>query len=480
MVKRTGIDVELRPARGRERPRPGEESAMRILVVGDFSTGARRAPEEYRDLARRRPVAVDLDNFERVMARIAPPPFTTLDAFHPDALYRRHPAFQKLRETRQRMQNPATFAEAAAGFHGDEPDSAIFARLVGEPAVAAAQPVRRDDPQDGRLQALIREAVAPHIVPGAPPHQALYIAAVDAMLGEQMRAIVQDPQFRALEATWRGMRWLVSNLETDEQLKLYLLDASEAELAADLEEAKGNIESSALYRLLVGQETAAPDGEPWSLIVGMYAFGPGGQDIVLLAHLGTIASQAGGPLLAAAKPELVGCASVAASPDPRDWTTLSGEAAERWSALRKSSVARWIGLALPRVLLRLPYGRASDPVASFPFEELAPRREHESYLWGNGALACALLVGRAFQSRGWDMEPGDELELDELPSHVYEADGEKCLQACAEAHLPERAVQAILDAGLMPLVSYRNRNAVRVPRFQSISSPAQPLSGPWR
>ena len=442
MVTRGGIDFELRPARGRERPRPGEESAMRILLLGDFRAGARRTADEHRDLARRRPVAVDVDNFERVMARIAPPPFTTLDDFHPDALYRRHPAFQKLRETRQRMHNPATFSEAAAGFDGNEPDTAIFARLVGEPAVSsAAQPVRRNDLQDSRLQALVREAVAPHIVPGAPPHQALYVAAVDAALGEQMRAIVQDPQFKALEAVWRGLWWLVSSLETGERLELHVLDASRAELPAGLDAALGS--------------------EPWSLIVGLYAFGPDAEDIELLAHLGAIASQAGGPFLAAAKPELV-------------------EAAEGWDALRKSTVAPWIGLALPRVLLRLPYGRASDPVASFPFEELAPGREHESYLWGNGALACALLIGRAFQSRGWDMEPGDELELDDLPSHIYDEGGEKCLQACAEAHLSERAAQAILNAGLMPLVSYKNRNAVRVPRFQSISSPAQPLSGPWR
>ena len=396
---------------------------MRILVVGDFSAGARRTTEEQRDLAKRGPLAVDVDSFEQVMARLAPPEFGTLEDFHPDTLYRQRPAFRKLRESR-----------LAA------PDAGDFARLVGGTPPAGAPAIEKSSPGTGYVQALIREAVASHIVPDAPPHQALYAAAADAAVGDAMRALLQDPAFKHLEAQWRGLWWLVSSLETDEELKVYALDASRDELS---------------------QLEAALGSGPWSLILGLYAFGPGAGDMELLAHLGAVASRTGGPFLAAARPELV-------------------EAAGSWDALRKSAVAPWIGLALPRVLLRPPYGKESDPVESFPFEELSPRREHESYLWGSGALACALLVGRAFESRGWDMEPGDELELDDLPSHIYEADGEKYLQASAETHLSERAAQAILDAGLMPLVSYRNRSAVRVLRFQSISSPAQPLRGPWR
>jgi predicted component of type VI protein secretion system len=118
-------------------------------------------------------------------------------------------------------------------------------------------------------------------------------------------------------------------------------------------------------------------------------------------------------------------------------------------------------------------------VESFPFEELAPRREHASYLWGNGALACALLIGRAFASRGWEMEPGDELEVENLPAHIHDDGGGKNLQPCAEVALVDRAAEAILGAGLMPLLSHKGRNAVHVMRFQSIAQPAQALSGPW-
>jgi type VI secretion system protein ImpC len=481
MAGRTSFEFGLGPAP--KRPRPDDESALRILVLGDFSARAQRGIEESRDLARRKPTAIDVDDFDRVMARIAPRlllggdktlalEFSALDDFHPDRLHRLA-LFQGFHEARRRMQDPASFAEAAAQ------DAEAFARLVGGAPPPATAQRRHDGSVEAQVQALIREAVAPHIVPDAPPQQALYVAAVDAAVGEQMRAILQAPQFKALEALWRGLYWLASNLETDEQLKLCILDVSRAELNADCRKAEGRVESSGLYRLLVEEVEDTTEEERWSLIVGQYSFGPAGEDVELLAHLGAVASHAGAPFLAAAESGLVGCSSIAATPDPRDWTPPAADAAERWSALRKSAVAPWIGLTLPRMLLRLPYGKSSDPVESFPFEELAPRRQHESYLWGNGALACALLMGRAFASRGWEMEPGDELEVEDLPAHVYDDGGGKRLQPCAEAALADRAAEAILSAGLMPLLSRQGRNAVRLMRFQSIASPARALSGPW-
>ncbi|HJY77124.1 MAG TPA: type VI secretion system contractile sheath large subunit [Burkholderiales bacterium] len=424
MAGRTSFEFELGSARARRRP--DDESPMRILVLGDF--GGRMAE----------PARVDVDDFDRVMAQVGPRlrlpveggdditlQFATLEDFHPDTLYRRLPLFQELRSTRL------------------EPDTQTFARLLGgtPPAAPRAQGGPAAHPY---VQALLREAVQAHIVPDAPAHQAVYTAAIDAATADAMRVILRHPQFKALEALWRGVHWLVSNLETDGELELHILDASRAELASNFEAFRENITSSG----------------PWSLVIGDYSFGLADEDLELLARLGAAASHAGGPFLAAAAPELAAGTS------------------ERWDALRKSAVAPWIGLALPRMLLRLPYGKSVDPIESFPFEELAPRR-HESYLWGNGALACALLIGRAFAARGWDMEPGDELEVEDLPAHTYDEGGEKRMQPCAEAALVDRAAEAILDAGLMPLLSYKNRNAVRVARFQSIARPAQALNGPW-
>ena len=159
--------------------------------------------------------------------------------------------------------------------------------------------------------------------------------------------------------------------------------------------------------------------------------------------------------------------------------TCSQRASKRWQALRESAAAPWIGLALPRVLLRLPYGPQTNPVERFEFEELSPGRDHEAYLWGNPAFACAMLIGTAFAERGWSMEPGDHLDIEDLPAHTYEEAGESKMKPCAEVCLGERAGTAILDRGVMPLLSYRNRNAARLMRFQSLADPPAGLRGPW-
>ena len=514
MPGRMNFEFGLARPRERRASRPRDDNPMRILVMGDFSGRVNRGVENPADLASRAPVPVDVDNFDHVLSRFAPRlelpvgtqggavvtlEFKRIDDFHPDALYRRLELFQALREERQRMQNPATFEQAAAEFrsdakrradapqvgaaptdksHADEQDTDTFARLLGGSPATTPQAARKAQPAPD-VDAFIRGIVAPHIVPDAPPFQAQYVASVDAATSEAMRLIVHDGEFQALESLWRGVQWLVSNLELGEVLKLYLLDVSKAEVLADVRASQVNVETSALFRVLVDEASRTAGGEPWSVIVGDYAFGVEGADVGLLACLGSIASHAGGPFLAAAKPAVAGFDSIASMPDPRDWSPAEGEAFEGWRALRESLMGPWIGLTLPRMLLRLPYGKATDPLESFDFDELGAARDHERYLWGNGAFACALLLGRSFLSRAWDMEPGDELDVQDLPAHTYTADEEKRLQPCAETNVNDRAGQAILERGLIPLLSYKNRNAIRVMRVQSIADPAQPLSGSW-
>jgi type VI secretion system protein ImpC len=132
------------------------------------------------------------------------------------------------------------------------------------------------------------------------------------------------------------------------------------------------------------------------------------------------------------------------------------------------------------VLLRLPYGLKTEAVESFAFEEMPGGRDPEAYLWGNPALVCARLIAAAFAENGWDFSPGDVLELDDLPAHVYQEAGERVMQPCAEALLGERAMQAVLVRGIMPLLGHRQRNAVRLARFQSLAEPATALAGAWR
>jgi type VI secretion system protein ImpC len=485
---------------------------MRILLMGDFS-GLDASGDK---LADRSIVRVDVDNFNKTMARINPKlrlpigdrsesgmalHFSQLDDFHPDKLYQNLGLFQVLRELRGRLMDPATFPQAAAELRRE----ALKPEQAAEPAAGDTEPALKEDegsmferllgrqltegvetPSDvGRTESqaiihqFIQDIVGPYIVPEADPFQPQYVAAVDEAISEQMRVVLHHPHFKTLEALWRSVHGLVTGLETGPDLKLYLLDISRDELAEDIRATHGQLEESGLYRLLVEKDVGTLGGEPWSVLVGDYTFATEAEDLSLLAALGAIGSQAGGPFLAAADASMLGCRSLVETADPRDWKIKDAQAEQGWRALRQSSVAPWIGLAHPRILLRLPYGKDSDALDSFEFEELGQEREHESYMWGNPAFACAMLIATAYQTKGWAMEPGDDLDMEDLPAHTFKEEDETRMMSCAEVFLTERAAEAMLDRGLMPLISYRNRNAVRLMRFQSIAEPCKALAGPW-
>ncbi|MCP5419724.1 MAG: type VI secretion system contractile sheath large subunit [Gammaproteobacteria bacterium] len=499
------LEFEFGFGRPQEPTRRRSESALRILIMGDFSGRARQvSPTPAAPLGERRPIAIDIDNFDTVLARFAPCAqlplgdvegatttiaFRQLDDFHPDALYGRAELLQGLRNTRARLANPATCAEAAAELLPSTPAPAeakpastqaesegqMLDRLLGKPMTATTPSTPATHPG---IEQFIKRVIQPHIVADANTRLPELLAGVDAAIGEQMRGLLHQPAFQALEATWRGVNNLVTGLETDE-LTVHLLDVTQQELVADVRAAAADLRQSGLYRVLV-ESARTPGGEPWSLLVGDYYFGATAEDIALLAALGALGAQAGGPFLAGARIELLGCETTADLTDPSRWHSLTGESAQHWQRLRTHELSRWLGLALPRMLLRLPYAERSDPIESFDFEELPSSEQHDAYLWGNPAFACAQLLGMAFMENGWEMQPGDCLDIEDLPAYTFSAAGERCMQPCAEVLLGERATQAILQRGIMPLLSYRNRNAARLARFQSLAEPAADLAGPWR
>ena len=489
----------------------GSEQAMRILVMGDFSGRASRALESGADLATRQIRRIDIDNVEQAPGSLscalelaldgpgAAPVrigLATFDDFHPDQLYRNPDLFQALAGLRTRLGNPATFAEAAAqlraGMHlaSDEPAAATpdetsnpFVQLLGgNMRHAPHAPEGHGRPVAGGtsgIDAFIKGIVGS--VAGADPLQSQYIAAADTLAGDRMRALLHDPAFRSLEAAWRSLHLLVTSLELDEQLQVHVLDVSKAELLADVQAAAADLPVSGLYRLLVEQARLSPDSPPWSVLVGNYTFDNSVDDVALLAALGAIGAQAGAPFLAAPASGVADSAALTAlAADPVHWPPTDRDGAARWLSLRHSGQARWIGLALPHLLLRLPYGKNTDRIESFNFEELTGLPAHDDYVWGNAAFGCALLLGRSFEQSGWDMQPGDNLDIADLPAHTCQRDGEAQLQACGGAYLSERAGAAILRHGPMPLLSFKNRNAVRLLRFQSIADPVQELAGPWQ
>jgi type VI secretion system protein ImpC len=499
-------------SKGARGPR-SESSPMRILVLGDFSGhGLNGGSEDRPALSQRKLLPVDLDNLDPALGRIAPEvtlsldasraahiSFSEIDDFHPDTLFSRMPLFDELRDLRTRLHHRDTYPEAAIQLRNmlslqsptmpaGEPatpvtdagavenDAATFERLMGKPASDSTQ---AEKTARSAVDRLIGAAVKEHIVPEADAGQQVYFDAADQALGELMRRILHHPGFQALESIWRSVPFLISRLELDEDLQLVLLDVTKDELMEDARQAGTELEQTELYRLLIEQGVQVPGTDPWSLIIGQYCFDNSADDTRLLAMLGNVAAHAGGPFLAEASATLLGCDSLARTPNPRDWTAEDSDDRQRWNALRASPVASWIGLALPRLLLRLPYGENTDEIDSFVFQEVTDASVHEQFLWGNPAVGCAALIGQAFAERGWQMNPGDVADIGDLPAYSYHADGEQQILPCAEVYLTETAADKILAQGLMPMVSLRNTNTVRLLRFQSIAEPPAALSGPW-
>jgi type VI secretion system protein ImpC len=489
-----GFQISVGPAASRGAPAP--ETPFRILILSDFSgRGSRQVVESGDELAQRKVHRVDRDNLDEVMARLAPqvrwptePPltvgFSSLGDFHPDLLFRRLPIFQKLRDARTRLGDPGS-ADAALRELLGEPDAAPSPDRPAAPApenlldqIVDRSPGARVDAEaamTGDLAGLVKRIVGPYLDATADPRRDKVQESLDAAAADLMRALLHAPGVQALEAAWRGVDLLVRRLETGTQLQLHLIDVSKPELAAD-QAPDSPIESSGLFKRLVESSVGTPGGEPWALIIGDYTFGPDEDDLLLLARLGALAGLAGAPWISAAHPRLAGFDAFAETPDPIAWRTVE---LPLWDALRREPQAAWLGLALPRFLLRLPYGAESEPCEDFAFEELSAPTRHDQLLWGNPAFACALLLGQSFSAGGWAAIPQRQ-EIDHLPLHLYrDAGGDTVARPCGEALLTERAADLLLDKGLMPLASLKGSDAVRLVRFQSIRHPLTALQGPW-
>jgi type VI secretion system protein ImpC len=337
----------------------------------------------------------------------------------------------------------------------------------------ALEPARKT----GEIQEFARQLAAKYSVSAPDPRQPDVVAAVDGAIGDTMRAILHHPDFQALEAIWRATFLFARQIETGPQLKIYLVDISKQELAADLA-ASEDLRKSGIFRLLVEKAVDTPGADPWSVVVGNFKFGSGSEDMDLLAKLAAVAQRAGAAFLGEADPSLLGCPSLEAVPHPRDWS--ESKAHESWKQLRLRPESASVALALPRFLLRLPYGQETSPLEAFEFEEFPGPPSHNGYLWGNSAFLVALLLGQSFSEAGWEMRLGSLSQIENLPLHTYRVEGDSQLKPCAEVLLTEEAVEGILDHGLIPLVSYKGRDSVRVGRFQSMAEPYRPLAGRWQ
>jgi type VI secretion system protein ImpC len=491
------IDVGLSVEPRAPDAKPEVEAPFCIALLGDFSARAHRGiVEAGRAIATRQPVPVDRDNVDEVLARLRPElhvrlqgardpavrvRFTELEGFHPDHLYEQLPLFDGVRELRRRLMEAAGSVQPAresttevvqvAGGDGGTPGRNLLDQIVQQSARASEEP---SPLEGGDLQAYLNRIVAPYLVPAADPRRQALIAQLDAASASGMRALLHQPAFQALEALWRGVALLTRRIESDTDVRLYLIDVSKAELAADQDES-ADVTHSGVYRLLAEPPAEVRAGG-WGALGGMYAFAPTAADLRLLGRLGAVARLVGAPWIGGADPRLVGCDSIHATPDPSDWAAGLDPG---WQALRLTPEARWVGLALPRLLLRLPYGEHGSPCSALPFEEFQDGPAHDEYLWGNSAYACLLLLAQVVAESGRPSYPGMNLELGGLPLHLVRTPGGPSAQPCAEAVLSERAAERILDGGLMPLISIRDTDRIRLVRFQSIAEPPAALGERW-
>ena len=488
------IDVETRPKPVALETDPGDP--FRILLLGNFSGRRNRGPSELVS-TERCPVLVDRDNFEAVMKKMAPRvtlapetadapeldlQFTDLDHFHPDHLYDSLPVFAALRELRKKADDPAAFRTLAAELAPSSPSqpapavpepeafaagSLLDQILENEPRSSGAAASRRGDP----MASFLRSIVAPYLVPGRDPKQDDLVAHIDNTISARMRAILHADDFQALESLWRVVFFLTRRLETGTDLKLYLLDLTREEFAETL--AGDDLRRSELYRLLV-DEVSVSGTPPWAVIATDYTFDNSIEDVELLGRIALIAERARAPFLGRAHERVLGVSSLASSPDPHSWSTGNDPA---WSILRELPESRWLALALPRFLLRLPYGKETSETEQFAFEEMEAAVRHESYLWGNPGFACAMALGQAFSEYGWGMEPGAVLEVGGLPVHTFLEDGTSAMKPCAEVWLTDKAIEVITAKGLIPLISKKGSDSVRLGLFQSVCGTK--LGGRW-
>lgn len=493
---------------------PRREGRFRVALIGDFTGRRNRGIAEPDCMLNKAPIVVDRDNFDQVLeeldvrldlkfggsdANSETIRFRELDDFLPDRVFDRVEVFAALRTLRRRLLNPATFAEAASELTGSratekeeapstphsEPSQHVdtLAESSGESlldmALAATDPHATDRQGSTglpELDRLIQEIVAPHVIVAPDPRQPELVAGVDAAIAEQMFAILHHPDFQAVEATWRGLYFLVRRLETDVHLKLFLLDVSKEELAADLKQ-QDDLGQTATYRALVEQSTGAAGGRPWSLLMGDFFFDSSLDDVELLGRMAKIAAQAGAPFLAGSSPAIVGCDSFGETPDPDEWQLETGrERQESWKALRSLPESVYLALAMPRVLLRLPYGIKTNPIESFDFEELRDSPLHDDYLWGNAAWMCTFALAHAYSVDGWQFDAGRTRDISGLPLHVFKEDGESVVKPCAEAWLVDRAAQRIAGQGITPVLSVRDADTVRIPGVRSLADPPTPLA----
>lgn len=305
------------------------------------------------------------------------------------------------------------------------------------------------------------------------------VAEIDKKLTEQVNLILHHEDFQQLESAWRGLHYLVNNTETDEMLKIRVMNISKKEAHKTLRKFKGTAwDQSPLFKKFYEEEFGQFGGEPYGSIVADYHFDHSPPDVELLGEMAKIAAAAHAPLITGAKPELFQMDSWSELANPRDLTKIfqTPEYAA-WRSLRESEDSKYVGLAMPRFLGRLPYGSKTDPVEAFAFEEDTEGADSSKYGWVNAAYGMAVNINRSFKEYGWcsrirGIESGGAVE--NLPSHTFPTDDGGVDQKCpTEIAISDRREAELAKNGMMPLIHRKNSDLAAFIGAQSLHKPAE-------
>ncbi|RJX28994.1 MAG: type VI secretion system contractile sheath large subunit [Desulfurivibrio sp.] len=301
------------------------------------------------------------------------------------------------------------------------------------------------------------------------------ISEIDKLISAQLNEVMHHEDFQKLEGSWRGLSYLVSQSETGEKLKLRVMNVSKKDLLKDMEKAS-EFDQSALFKKIYEEEFGMFGGAAYGALIGDYEFSSHPQDLALLEKISQVAAAAHAPFLSAAAPQLFNMDSFTELGEPRDMAKIfqSVEYA-KWKSFRESEDSRYVALAMPHILMRLPYGKANVPVEAFDFEEQVDGTDHKKYLWGNAAYALGTRLTEAFAKYHWcaairGVEGGGLVQG--LPVHTFKTDeGDVALKCPTEIAITDRREKELADLGFVPLLHCKGTDYAAFFSTQSVNKP---------
>lgn len=302
------------------------------------------------------------------------------------------------------------------------------------------------------------------------------VVAIDELITRQLVEVMHAPEFQRLEATWRGLSYLVNQTESSSKLKIRVLDASKNDLVRDLERTH-EIEQTAIFQKVFTEEYSTLGGQPFGLLVGDYEFGPSTTDVTLLEQLSHIGAIIHAPFISSASPAMFGFTSFVELAGPLDLAIgFDTDRFVRWKDFRQSDDARYVGLCVPHILLRVPYGYDA-PLEQFYFNEMIDGQTREKYLWGNAAYALAARITDAFARYGWcaairGVEGGGRVEG--LPTLAFRTDdGDVERKSRTDLAITDRREVELSRLGFIPLCHHKGADLAVFFGVPSVQRPRQ-------